>query len=491
MIESALDLNYRTRAVKYVIRTCKIFSVTLSFLLSFSELTGQKLVSDSTSIYPFGKVWLYSVSNEKPINLIIMISGDGGWKSGVPRFAKEFAGNGSIVVGVDILSYYKHLRQLTGDCYLLAPDFADLSNAVELKFNFPEYVPPVIMGYSSGATLVYGILTQAREGTFMGGISLGFCPDIELPKPLCMRSGLKCTELVKGKSYLLFPDSLLANPWIILHGKKDRVCDFKTVAEFVHKTSEAKLIELPEVGHGFSKWSDFFPQWKSAYASLINKYHQHQNLPGQVTDLQGIPYTFIKEKVITGKKMVVLLFSGDGGWYGFEQSISEHLGNLGIPVIGIDLKKYLWNRITPQKAGMDAGKLLSYYGEKTDKPDFVILGYSQGAEIVPFVFNNLPEYVQLKVKSLIMLSPAATTDFKIHITDMLGLGNKQDILSVTDEISKIANPKQVVIFGESEKTLVPAILQNTSVEVIRIPGDHHFKGDTGLIVKKLVESRAL
>ena len=40
------------------------------------------------------------------------------------------------------------------------------------------------------------------------------------------------------------------------------------------KTKDAELITLPKVGHGFSKWSDFMPQWKDAYNRLIARYEK-------------------------------------------------------------------------------------------------------------------------------------------------------------------------------------------------------------------------
>ncbi len=140
--------------------------------------------SDSLKVPVFGRVYIYNNSKANE-NVIIMISGDGGWKSGVLGFSQTFSEMNSLVIGVDILQYFKMLRQRTDNCYNVAADFVELATEVEKKYDFPDYKPPVIMGYSSGATLVYGILAQARPGTFIGGISLGFCPDIELPKMLC------------------------------------------------------------------------------------------------------------------------------------------------------------------------------------------------------------------------------------------------------------------------------------------------------------------
>jgi len=46
--------------------------------------------------------------------------------------------------------------------------------------------------------------------------------------------------------------------------------------DFVSKTKGAELITLPKVGHGFSKWSDFMPQWKDAISRLIATYEKEK-----------------------------------------------------------------------------------------------------------------------------------------------------------------------------------------------------------------------
>jgi type IV secretory pathway VirJ component len=174
-----------------------IFTALLFSSLCFSGIASSSS-RDSINVSVFGKVYIYNRTNT-PQNVIIMISGDGGWRSGVVGFAETFSEMNSLVIGVDVLRYFKELRQRTDECYNITADFVQLATAVEKKYDFPDYKPPVIMGYSSGATLAYGILAQARPGTFIGGISIGFCPDIEIPKKLCEINGLTVKEDIPGK----------------------------------------------------------------------------------------------------------------------------------------------------------------------------------------------------------------------------------------------------------------------------------------------------
>jgi type IV secretory pathway VirJ component len=444
------------------------------------------LSTDSVTVAPFGKVYIYNPNNTVS-NVIIMISGDAGWKSGVVSFAGEFSKMNNLVIGVDILHYFKELRQRTDDCYRVATDFIELATAIEKKYNFTDYRSPLIMGYSSGATLVYGILAQARPGTFVGGISLGFCPDIELPKMLCETNGLSEKVDVTGKSYFLEPDAKLGNHWIVLQGKLDKVCSYEAVADFVSKTTDAELITLPETGHGFSKWSDFMPQWKEAYARLTKTNGKDQNAQVSADLVKNLPLQITNAKIQSKDKPIALIISGDGGWYSFEQSIADNFAGIGIPTIGLDSKKYFWKRRTPEQTTRDIEMALNYYGKEWGNEQFLIIGYSLGAEIVPFIINRLPADMKTKILSSVLLSPDISTDFEIHISNMLGMGNRQNTYSVTDEIKSMQPVPTLIIFGSGEKTDVPDQLDGKGPVIRKIPGDHHYKFDIPLIIKTIKE----
>lgn len=463
-------------------------NIILLFFFAFQLLSGQVIKTDSVNVTPFEKVYVYS-SGLTPGNLIIMISGDGGWKYGVPEFAMEFSRMNALVVGVDILHYYRYLRRQNKDCYMVSSDFVELATAIERKYNFRSYFPPVIMGYSSGATLVYAILAQSRPGTFTGGISLGFCPDIPLPRMMCQVNGL--TEKVNdtGKGFLLLPDARLGNKWVVLQGPDDKVCNFTEVSEFVRNCGNSKLIPCDGVGHSFSRWSDFMPQWKAAYTEMIKKPEDSRSTepsnPGS-----DLPIIVTRKNDPSDNNSIAFLYSGDGGWYSFEQAIATRLSNNGVPVIGIDMKKYLWTRKTPDQVATDLQGMIKYYLKLWNRQNVVLIGYSQGAEVIPFIFTRLPEEIRLHVSSLVMLSPELFTDFEIHVSNMMGLGNKKNTFDVVAELSKVKDPLQLFIFGEGEKTTLPDLVKGKNVEVVRVPGDHHFKGNSGLIVQTMKDKKA-
>ena len=463
-------------------------SILFIILLAVRSSSGAVVPRDSLNVPTFGKIYIYNRTTT-PQNVILMISGDGGWKSGVIGFSQTFSEMNALVIGVDILQYFKDLRKRTDDCYNIAADFVQLASLIEKKYDFPDYLPPIIMGYSSGATLVYGILAQERPGSFIGGISVGFCPDIELPKMLCEINGLSVTADVPGKRYILQPDDKLGNPWIVLNGQLDKICNYPAVADFVSRTNGAELVTLSKVGHGFSKWNDFMPQWKDAYTRLIAKYEKDKPPKVDIGQLKNLPVVITNSKVQDKQAPIALLISGDGGWYGFEQSIADNLAKQGIPTIGLDSKKYFWNRRTPEETAADIANALNFYGKEWGREKFVLVGYSLGAEIVPFILNRLPEELKAKIESCVLLSPATTTDFEIHISNMLGMGNRNNTYNTMDEIIKMQTVPTLIIFGEGEKTQIPGLLSGTSVLIRKLPGDHHYKFNLPLIMQTMKENK--
>lgn len=468
--------------------------IILPAVFLFSAYSFSAVKKDSMIIAPFGKVHIY-VPNAPIESVTIMISGDGGWKFGVLDFANHFAEKNSLVIGVDILTYYKNLKSRKEDCYRIYSDFVTLATTVEKKYNLSQYKEPILMGYSSGATMVYAILAQARPNTFMGGISVGFCPDVELPKHFCELNGLKQHTLSNGKSFDLDPDSQLGNRWIVLNGKLDEVCTYQATTDFINKTSDAELIMLDKVGHGFSNWKDFMPQWDQAFESLLVKKKDKLT-----TDTKGdlksavdnLPIIVTTSKIKSDKNTLFFFISGDGGWYSFEQNFSNYIADLGVPTIGLDAKKYFWNKSTPEATATDVSNILNYYSEELDKNTFVLIGYSMGAEVIPFIYEKLPAETQRKVSYLVLLSPEEKGDFEIHVSNMLGFESKNNSYNVVSQLKKINNEKSIlVITGNTEVNSLPSKLASTKVQFEKVPGDHHYNNNTEQIITLLKNKKIL
>jgi type IV secretory pathway VirJ component len=449
--------------------------------------------TDSVSFGAFGKVYIY-----KPVAaanaVVLFVSGDGGWNSGVVDMAKNIVAQGALVAGIDIQKYFGKLRKLASKCLYPASDFEQLSIMLQKKYKFNQYQKPVLIGYSSGATLVYGLLVQAPANTFKGAISLGFCPDIEINKPLCTGSGLKQHVLKEGESYYLEASEKLTAPFIVLQGMKDQVCSYTSTQKYMEDMKMGELVTLPKVGHGFSVAANWLPQFKEAYKKVVQaptyaELKAAQNILLQSQHLNPLPGDFPVTLIPTSIKdslPMVFLISGDGGWTSFDQAMAESFAEKGMPVVGLDAQKYFWNPKTPKETTIEVAKAIEHYLRQWNKKEFILAGYSFGACIVPYIAARLPVSLKGSLKGVFSLSPNETADFEIHISDMLSMGNPDDTLDVVNAIKKIKTLNPVCIFGEEESEKSRSKFSESGIKIIIMPGDHHYNNNPAGVAEAIL-----
>src|SRR5208283_1674947 len=177
---------------------------------------------------------------------------------------------------------------------------------------------------------------------------------------------------------------------------------------------------------------------------------------------------------LTKKNLPLAFFiSGDGGWTNFDQAVCENLSEKGMPVIGLDAQKYFWNEKQPKETADDIAKAINHYLEQWNKTSFVLVGYSFGASVAPFIANCFSPEMKETLKGVYCLSPDETGDFEIHISDMLNFNNTEKY-DVIREIKMISSLKPVCVFGSEEDSEVRKHFSLTGVKVETIPGSHHY-----------------
>jgi type IV secretory pathway VirJ component len=117
---------------------------------------------------------------------------------------------------------------------------------------------------------------------------------------------------------------------------------------------------------------------------------------------------------------VTLFLSGDGGWRDLDRDVAGEMAKLGYPVVGIDTLRYYWQHKTPEQSAADLSELMQHYRQKWGTKRFVLTGYSFGADVLPAIYNRLPEEDQQRVDAVILLAFARSGSFEIEVEGWLG-----------------------------------------------------------------------
>jgi type IV secretory pathway VirJ component len=440
---------------------------------------------ETVSFGRFGPVALY-YGPQPPAHVVLFVSGDGGWNLGVVDMARALAGLDALVVGVDITHYLKELAASSESCLYPAADFEALSKFAQKKAGIPEYRAPVLVGYSSGATLVYATLVQAPPAEFKGGISLGFCPDLILPKPPCRGSGLQWESVQKGNKYVFLPAPGLEVPWVALQGLDDQVCAPAVTEDFVRRTRGASVVKLPKVGHGFLQQQNWMPQLKDALSRIASAPPPENAVV--VRSLEDLPLVEVRAAGAE-RDILALHITGDGGWGVTDKGLAADLAANGIPVVALNSLKYFWTKRTPEGAAADLERILRLYLTVWGKRKVALIGYSLGADVLPFMLNRLPEDLQAAVGTAVLMGPSESAEFEFHLGDWLGRSPGKDALPVVPEIERMRKEIAILcVYGEKDDAHICGKLDPARARSIGVQTGHRFGGNFAPISKAVLDA---
>lgn len=195
----------------------------------------------------------------------------------------------------------------------------------------------------------------------------------------------------------------------------------------------------------------------------------------QETKAQDLP---LKEWIAQSHdKPLVFYISGDGGFNKFSTQLCDAFNKKGYDVIALNAKSYFGDKKTPEQTTIAINNCIFKNLSARASQKVVMVGYSFGADVLPFVLNRLPQQMENKIIVSVLISSSGSTDFETHWSDMLG-GNAKRSMDVVSELNKYTGSNVVIINGSDDNDLdfKKITLKNYAHEVL--PGGHHFDGAT-------------
>jgi type IV secretory pathway VirJ component len=183
--------------------------------------------------------------------------------------------------------------------------------------------------------------------------------------------------------------------------------------------------------------------------------------------------------------LMAVMLTGDGGWAELDRKISGVLANRGIPVIGFDTLRYFWTPRTPEEAAGDLAAVLTHYLEVWKKEKVILIGYSLGADALPFMVNRLPKRLADRIDLVVLLGPGRRAEFEFHLVNWLGfyMGKTRPTLP---EVLGMKAEEIVCVFGKEETESLCRSLPASVAKIVSFPGGHHFGGKYREVADKIL-----
>ncbi|WP_242336917.1 MULTISPECIES: AcvB/VirJ family lysyl-phosphatidylglycerol hydrolase [Anaeromyxobacter] len=453
----------------------------------------------------FGAVHVHA-PEDHPRRVVVLLSGEGpGVREGRRALAEALAARGALVLAVDTAGYLARHREHR--CVYPAGDLEALAQHLEKELGLEEYVRPYVVGHSQGAAATWAALAQAPEGTFAGAVALAPCPGKPLGVPLCAGAGPAPRSTPQGD--LPADGARPSAPLAIVAGAKDRACPAASAQAFGRGRALAVTV-LPGVGHALvpvSSWAaaagdeidrieaqcdaaEAAPSRPAAGTPAAPPRAEAQAAGGDrppdpappaaaapPPDVKNLPLVEVPAAK-PGPRLAVLL-TGDGGWVGLDKGMSRALSDVGVSVVGLDSLRYFWRRRTPDETAKDVARIFAHYGAAWGRRELVLIGYSRGADIVPFVATRLPADQRAALKLVAMLGPQTFAEFEVHMVDLFSSVRRSAATSTEAAVRASGGATRFLcVQGADESdSLCPHLVDLPWVARVVLPGGHHFDRD--------------
>jgi type IV secretory pathway VirJ component len=380
-----------------------------------------------------------------PDDLVFVFSGMDGDSAALRRAARALADDNSAVVGVDLPSYLHGLAASDDGCHYVIAEIEDLSHQLERELGFAGYRSPILAGVGAGGTLAYAALAQSPAATIGGAVAVDPAPALHTRVALC--EGATATP-ARGGGFSYAPKTDLPGRYI------------EDDAHTGH--SHARLV--------------------TALDPLLGGEEANGDVAGALPDLPLVDIPANKPG-----RLFAVIWSGDGGWRDLDKTIGEILAKRGVPVVGVDCLRYFWNKREPDQVASDLARILAAARAAWNTPDALVIGYSLGADVLPFAINRLPDAERKRVVLLSLLGLEPNAPFEIEVSGWLG-GTDEDAPLVLPELTKFDLSRLQCVYGEDEEDSLCPAPELAHAEIVKFPGGHHFDEDYEKVADAILAS---
>lgn len=396
----------------------------------------------------YGTVSLFKPAGEMQ-GFVVLFSDAAGWRPSDQKAGETLARNGAMVVGVDTARYAQTLATVKESCHNLLGDAEAMAHQLQREARSDRYMSPILAGTGQGATLARLMLARAPANTAAGAIVIDPAAKLDARFNPCPAD----STISRGKGLPGFLESGSA-------------------------LSDASGSDKAPLRH-------FAPGTSSAdMMSALAAAHLRPRNSGE-EDVSDLP--LIELPAAQASDMLAVVISGDGGWRDLDKSIAENLQRRGIPVIGVDSLRYFWSVKTPQQTSRDIARVLQTYSSRWHTRHIALIGYSFGADVMPFVYNRLPEALRARVSYVSLLGFAPNADFQIRVTGWLGMPASDKALPAVPEVRKMPPAIVQCVYGKDEDDSACPALVHTGVTLLRTDGGHHFGKDYDALASAIVD----
>lgn len=212
---------------------------------------------------------------------------------------------------------------------------------------------------------------------------------------------------------------------------------------------------------------------------------------GLPAGLRRLP--LVEERAQAPGRTFAFVFTGDGNWAILVRAMARELAQHGIGSVGLKARTYLLHPRSADDVARDVEAVLRHYLAAWDQERVVLAGLSRGADLLPFVVRRLPADLRRRVELLALFSPARTTNFRFHWSDLLGHHDRPGDVPLLPELEALAGTPVLCVNGNADAAALCPSLPPGLAECVTLDAGHNLGRDSlfaaELILRRIPRAR--
>ena len=184
---------------------------------------------------------------------------------------------------------------------------------------------------------------------------------------------------------------------------------------------------------------------------------------------------------------MAILVTGDGGWRAADRGIARTLAARGIPVVALNSLHYFWQRRTPERAAKDFERIMLHYASAWKQNRVIAIGYSLGADVLPFMLTRLPKSLLTQVVLVALLAPGKAVDFEFHLRDWFVSYTPKTAKPVLPELEKLKGMNILCFYGNQDGGALCRNLDPNLAKIIVLNAGHGMGRHYHVISQNILE----
>lgn len=192
--------------------------------------------------------------------------------------------------------------------------------------------------------------------------------------------------------------------------------------------------------------------------------------------MRALPLRPVPAPADSAGRAFAVVLTGDGPSGGVGKLVARDLAAAGVPSVVWHSLRYYWTPKTPEQAARDLDAVVRHYAAEWGRERVVLVGYSMGADVLPFLVNRLPAETRARIGGVALLALAHDAVFEFRVEQWWGTSGAQR-RATRPEVERLGDLPVLCVWGRGDDRAACPQFGTAPVRVVELTGGHHFEGD--------------